>query len=911
MVGGALKQKHSRLYDLAEAVCHERVRDAKNTNSTNAVAVLLTWLCTMMEASAIDAAMQFLEEKQAQVNPRLPAVGVYKFDGFLAVNTLLGDDGQQQILLDEMANAVKHTTHIDGVKFAVKPMQTDIDFLARYRPDQHDTLPTEWVENLGEGRGVVLNASRLGDVLDYDPAAVSDWYIHSSYKSGKSWFSVEKVIRSLCAYILEVYKRQARIVSLSPRKTLCAQQIALLTKFGFVPYSVIKGQLDYNVNPRTVWQVDSLPRALQDQDGNVPDLIWIDEAVTNIAQCFFRSKDNHSTVTRALAGLSGFAAPFGPLTQTPRILVTDADLSQATISAFTETVRRGREFRVVKNLHTPWKDQLAPVSVYTGPAAETTLTAKLLATIKEQNRRRLANEPWTGVVVACHSKKLCDALLHAIVSSLGVPEELCASYTSETDEHKKRDDLYDVAKVWATLLVVLFTATINVGVDCPIWHLKEAFMFLTSGNASVCESLQMGFRARLIQLLHICFSGRCDKTLPKTVDEVLQYATMSETTRQLIPDTFRADRSPIMAHYSQKRPERNVADLRELVEKTFIGRCWLEHTLRCFRSQRDFLARMEGFLTRMGLEVIFKETKSPPVTSSSTTMATTTTTTSAPSAPRQIVKATRRLMAKSKAEVDAERIRMICENVAQELEKPSTTWRRLRTAEEQAGELGHTLMSAFAVGLSTVQDKAWVGHYLPYLGVFQRLKAHSAMPFENRHGPQTTVCTPAEKMWLAVEVLKTLFELDMTSFGGQKRVEGKTAVVGGDRCVVLNRPPSVLLGFLHGQVIGQLGRAFHMELLTKSQVLFRTAAHKQVLMLSRLKTWLYPLLHYVGLNMTAAYTAQERKAKSTAMAYLLSWQWLSGKKKNTPPPKPIPHSPTAPAYVVSEIGGTPTYREKK
>ena len=889
-VGTALKALYPGRFRQAELLCSKRRRDPKNDKSTNPLAVLLSWICQMMEAACIGCAMEFLEARWARQNPKFPAVGVYKYDGFLVQKSLFGSTLQEQKdLCRELTEFVQTTKQISHIAFTLKPMKNR-DFLARYKPDCFDTMSTEWVNNLPNG--LILDDERISRGLDdYDPANLIDWYIRSSYGTGKSYLAIQIVIRQLCDYILKKYGRQAYILSIVPRKTLCAQQIRLLEEFGFIPYHLIGGKLDFLVNPRTVWQIDSVARALQDHEGPVPDLVWVDECLTNVGQCFWTDKSQRSTVTRALASLSAFAAPSGMLSKVPRLLIMDADLSQSMVQGFTETVRRGRPYRVIKNRHQPWKTQLGSVTVYLGPSAETTLAAKLHAAVKVQNDLRQAGKPYTGVIVACHSRKLCNALAKSLITALDVPEELIAVYTSESDERKKREDFCNVAQAWANMIAVFHTATMNVGVDAMLRHLREAFLFLSSHNAPVSESLQMAFRARLLEILSIAFSGSCDKSLPNTVEELLHFATMSEETRRLIPSTMRADRNPALQLWSTKEPERNPADLGELVEGTFVGRCWQEYTLRCSRSQRDFVGRLDASLRRLGLNVRYVETKKK--AKSNQEVATVT---------PGVMKKTRQVLREAKKQGEDDRVKLICDNVARELDNKTminATWRADRTAEEIAGQHGVELMSIFAVDLAAVQSPVWVKFYLPFQEVYERLKKHFVTPLPNQHGPFPTLCSTSEQMFVASSVISLLFGFELKSFDGRTQIRGKAAKVGDDLLVVLELSPAATRAFLESHALGQVGRAFRMPALGKVVAM---SNRSQVLIMSRLKSWLLPLLTFLGLTIKASYSAEEKRKHRAANSYTLSWRWLAGKKKASPP-KPIPRSPTSPAYIVTETNG--------
>ena len=97
------------------------------------------------------------------------------------------------------------------------------------------------------------------DLLSESPNLMSDWYVRAAWGTGKTTFLVK-----LCQAVEDLtqsrFNRPARIVLVSSRKSLTAQYMKDLERLGFVSYENAPGVIDFRHTPKTIWQLESLPR---------------------------------------------------------------------------------------------------------------------------------------------------------------------------------------------------------------------------------------------------------------------------------------------------------------------------------------------------------------------------------------------------------------------------------------------------------------------------------------------------------------------------------------------------------------------------------------------------------------------------------------------------------------------------
>ena len=407
------------------------------------------------------------------------------------------------------------------------------------------------------------------DVIEDD--GESDLFIGSAWGTGKS-FHNNKIIRAAIAK-----NPTARVLIVSARRSLSAQMTA---DFAAVSYNRIKGILNTDLNPITVWQLDSLKRVRTEEKF---DLILLDELTALTSHAY------HGDNFNARAGMTSLRIL---LKNAGRVIVSDNDLTSAQVVAF-QTIRTNKK-RVVRNTYTPWSEVTATIheTRKTAELAEISLWERLNA----EFAKREANTEWNGTVVAMHSRINADRI--AIEARKRYGSALVKLYTGETDDFEKARDFADAGKAWAGALVIIYTGTVSVGVSCNIPHFSEVFAFFMSDNASAATSAQMLFRARQIKKITIAFIGAKAHGLPLNKKDLLKWAVLAKNRGEL-PDEFRHDRN----HMINTQSACNSDDLGDVV-RGFEGQLWIAAKMEELRSQANFIGRLTNILERAGVSII-------------------------------------------------------------------------------------------------------------------------------------------------------------------------------------------------------------------------------------------------------------------------------------------------------------------
>jgi hypothetical protein len=372
-------------------------------------------------------------------------------------------------------------------------------------------------------------------------------------------------------------------ISISTRKSHSSQ---LAAATGAKLYTEIKGMLDPVKVPSSVWQLESIGRIPL---GLCADILDIDETSQLNAHTY---GDNSSPQTRACMTILARL-----IRDAKRVIISDQDATDAQIDAI-RALRPGRRMRVTRNTFQPWAGR--PFDIFTGLAARAHVREALWAFLDRQYANLKAGIPWTGAVVACHSRAIADGL--ALEASGRYPgDDLTRLYTGETDDKVKRLAFSDALTAWTGALVVVYTGTVSVGVDCNTPHFSRCFAFFNNKNAAASQSVQMLMRCRQLEGWTVAFSGyKATPGLPLTPGALYRWAVLGQNRAQ-IPDEFRDDRNP-MAWMTGLRSATVADDLRKVCA-TFEGQAWTSAKLDQYRSRADFVGRMRAIVERAGLVV--------------------------------------------------------------------------------------------------------------------------------------------------------------------------------------------------------------------------------------------------------------------------------------------------------------------
>jgi hypothetical protein len=186
------------------------------------------------------------------------------------------------------------------------------------------------------------------------------------------------------------------------------------------------------------------------------------------------------------------------------LIITDNDLCHAHVKAFLETVRAGKEYRVIVNDFLPWKGAV-DVQVMQNSQAYPHVFLKLCETLLEQKKNKDNGDSWFGSVVPCHSVKFAEVIYRHAVDELGLDPADVVIYTGKTDSKEKRDAFANAAIAWGSKLLVIYTGesickismfhilcsplgTVSVGVSANIQHIRYLFAFFNNVNMTAEQS---------------------------------------------------------------------------------------------------------------------------------------------------------------------------------------------------------------------------------------------------------------------------------------------------------------------------------------------------------------------------------------------------------------------------------------
>ena len=257
------------------------------TKSTNALAIFTSWACQHAEAKAMACFIRLLEDRELLGGLLLRCVAQI-FDGCL-VDGLFHLPEQKraevaQVLSTKVAEMTGLSSGSASVSFAIKPLEVgeigrefdldEYDDLVGLNPEQMHIFDARYCLATEEHPG---GLSIQRDLFPYD-----DWFLKASCNTGKSHLTKE-IVQVLQPRVQQ--QRQGKVFTAlfgTSRKALTAQIVSTFkdAKMNIQPYLAISGRLDLAKHPVSVWQLDSLPRAvkgLASRDLPVFDFIFLDE----------------------------------------------------------------------------------------------------------------------------------------------------------------------------------------------------------------------------------------------------------------------------------------------------------------------------------------------------------------------------------------------------------------------------------------------------------------------------------------------------------------------------------------------------------------------------------------------------------------------------------------------------------
>ena len=284
--------------------------------------------------------------------------------------------------------------------------------------------------------------------------------IHSPYDTAKT---------TLIKAIIERHKPE-RVLWVSYRKTLTYDILGNFKQFGFVSY------LDrYYFADKIIIQIESLLKIDSDDESNVPhyDLIIIDE-IESILNQFSSSETFHGLAKETYYYLDAIIR--ASIKKNGKIISFDGDMDLRSYS-FLENY--GKTLNIVNDINFN--------------------NRKLVINPNRCQFENLMFEKLNNnnkIVLVSMTEK--DALYYSTIFKKTYPDKIIGLYTGKTSDSIKKQ-LEKVNEEWILCDIVIYTPTIEAGVNFDVIHFDNIFGIISDGSCSQRSYFQMLARVRKIQ----------------------------------------------------------------------------------------------------------------------------------------------------------------------------------------------------------------------------------------------------------------------------------------------------------------------------------------------------------------------------------------------------------------------------
>lgn len=306
--------------------------------------------------------------------------------------------------------------------------------------------------------------------------------------------------------ILDYMKQFKKILWISHRQALSKQIYGSFKDLGFVNYMDVQGPMDeYD---KVIIQIDSLHRITKSINGdiifNVYDLVIIDEIEGALHHFTSPHLDNAKSCSR-----DTFELMTTIIANSGKLLVMDADMAMRTkffIDSFGKYIMINNQYRPVKR--------------------------KFIIT---KNRAKFEKQIFDDIK---NGKNICivsmsSSRLEELASVFEANKIKYIMHTSNTDDRLK-DLLSDVNTNWKDIPVIMYSPTIESGVDFNIPQVYRMYGILKNGDNTCSQRafLQMCGRIRQLEELDILchYEGSTNLVMPLYVfDDLMRYFRIYES----------------------------------------------------------------------------------------------------------------------------------------------------------------------------------------------------------------------------------------------------------------------------------------------------------------------------------------------------------------------------------------------
>lgn len=290
--------------------------------------------------------------------------------------------------------------------------------------------------------------------------------IKSAMGTGKTW-TIE--------YIIKHYEFK-KILWITHRQSLTKSLYGHFKKFGFENYMNVEGKL--NTYDRIFVQIDSLERLINyDMNTragviNKYDLVIIDEIESCLNHFNSPFLNNNRTTSRTIFNLMTTI-----INSVPKLLIMDADVNLRT-KLFIENFNSST---IIYNKYKP---------------IQKTFTIITDKQIFENNIYKDVNEGKNICIVSMSASKI-DRISERL-------KELDVKYiihTSKSDD-KLKDKLENVNKFWVKYQVVLFSPSVESGIDFNIPHFDKVYSIMIDGQGTCTQHQHLQQIGRIRNLIN-------------------------------------------------------------------------------------------------------------------------------------------------------------------------------------------------------------------------------------------------------------------------------------------------------------------------------------------------------------------------------------------------------------------------
>ncbi len=356
-------------------------------------------------------------------------------------------DNTLRLILGTAGSVLRTCIRAEGKSVTILPPEKSISPIEYYSAKKY--LDPDIVANCKFKNYIVYSDKKMQEVFKTHKTL----YVRGNMKIGKT------------EVIINYMRNFQTIIFVSSRKSLTAEKMSVLAKYGFNRYDKMEGKICIGHDQRTIVQVESLHRI---DTANPPDLVILDESESVIEQFQSSTMKHMNNCYKIFEWL---------LNRSKGVIALDANLDVRTVNVIRHFRGTGDEILI----HNKYKNFTGDVIK---PLKKCVLTDKILAAVGAGK----------NIVVPTNSRKYSDALKKMINDKYPNTKMLCIN--SGMSEIRKQEIFSNINKSWKEHQVVIYTPTCSAGVSFTEKHFDSVYAYFTNSSTTVETARQMLYRAR-------------------------------------------------------------------------------------------------------------------------------------------------------------------------------------------------------------------------------------------------------------------------------------------------------------------------------------------------------------------------------------------------------------------------------